>query len=253
MNCQNYVREVPGSAGNRQNVRAFTLIELLVVIAIIAILAALLLPALGKASAQAKRIKCASNLRQIGLGFRMYADDFDGLLPMTGHETRITNKMWIHQLRPYVGNSEKIRLCPVDPKRSKRHQLSGTSYILNEFLSVPFVDPFGNLIEPLPKLDNLQQPTETILLFETADDNAPTVGEDHTHSRIWLSGGWESVLGDIQPDRHRTGAPKKDRSQGRANYLFVDGHVKSIAAAEVKRLIEQGVNIAQPPEFRPTK
>ncbi len=248
MNCQNYVREVPGSAGNRQNVRAFTLIELLVVIVIIVILASLLLPALSKASAQAKRIKCVSNLRQIGLGFRMYADDFEGLLPMTGHETQITNKMWIYQLRPYVGNSEKIRLCPADPKRNKRHQLSGTSYILNEFLSVPRVDPFGRLIEPLPKLDQLKQPTETILLFETADDNAPTVGEDHTHSRIWLSGGWDSVLGDIQPDRHRTGAPKEDRSQGRANYLFVDGHVESIDAAEVKRQIEQGVNIAQPPE-----
>lgn len=251
INCQNYVRELSGSAGNRQNIRAFTLIELLVVIAIIAILAALLLPALGKASAQAKRIKCASNLRQIGFGFRMYADDFEGLLPMTGHETRITNKMWIHQLRPYVGNSEKIRLCPADPKRNMRHQWSGTSYILNEFLSVPHVDPFGRLIEPLPKLDQLKQPSETILLFETADDNAPTVAEDHTHSRIWLSGGWKSVLGDIQPDRHRTGAPKKDQIKGRANYLFVDGHVKSMDAAEVKRQIEQGVNIAQPPEFRP--
>ena len=115
---------------------------------------------------------------------------------------------------------------------------------------MPRVDPYGRLIEPLPKLDQLKQPSETILLFETADDNAPTVGEDHTHSRIWLQG-WDSVLGDIQPDRHRTGAHQKDRSKGRANYLFVDGHVKSIDAAEVKRLIEQGVNIAQPPEFRP--
>lgn len=253
MNCQNYVRELSGSAGNRQNIRAFTLIELLVVIAILAILAALLLPALGKASAQAKRMKCASNLRQIGFGFRMYADDFKGLLPMTGHETLITNKMWIRQLRPYVGNSEKIRLCPADPKRNERHLKSGTSYILNEFLSVPHVDPFGQLIEPLPKLDQLKQPSETILLFETADDNAPTVGEDHTHSRIWLWEGWDSVLKDIQPDRHRTGAHQKDRSKGRANYLFVDGHVESIDAAEVKRQIEQGVNIAQPPEFRPTK
>jgi len=59
----------------------FTLIELLVVIAIVSILASILLPSLGAARTTVKRISCASNLRQVGMTFAMYENDFNGYCP----------------------------------------------------------------------------------------------------------------------------------------------------------------------------
>jgi len=61
--------------------KAFTLIELLVVMVIIALLIGLLLPALARAKEEARKTQCRSNLRQIGLGIEMYANDNGGWSP----------------------------------------------------------------------------------------------------------------------------------------------------------------------------
>ncbi len=101
------------SKTNPKNSRSgFTLIELLVVIAIIAILAAMLLPALSSAKQKAKRVNCISNLRQWGLGFQLYAPEFNDSMPAGWYDP---NGMWMVALQPYIPGAQiggPICYCP---------------------------------------------------------------------------------------------------------------------------------------------
>jgi len=214
----------------------FTLIELLVVIAIIAILAGMLLPALSRAKAKGQSAACMSNLRQIGLGMNMYAEDANGYLPGTAHSS--LSNSWIFSLAPYIANVDRVRICPADKKAEDRVLNRGTSYIMNEYTSTPALDPFGNPNPGEPtwnKLSSIPHPTDTILIFEISDQSGTSTGQDHTHSRNWLNG-WNSVLTDIQPDRH--GAT--------ANYLFADWHVTALKPVPLRKRIESGDNFAKP-------
>jgi prepilin-type N-terminal cleavage/methylation domain-containing protein len=128
--------------------RAFTLVELLVVIAIIAVLIALLLPVAKAVRRQVDKVVCASNLRQIGVAFLMYAQDHKGGMPAGANQrgvfTRYYPEDWVHwqadrditrsALWPYL-RSTKVLVCPSGiPSRDPAY-VYPFSYSLNHYMS----------------------------------------------------------------------------------------------------------------------
>src|SRR5438034_1848062 len=104
--------------------KGFTLIEILVVIAIIVILAGILYPVYSGVRNKAHQVKCALNLKQIGMAISMYAGDHDDMLPIGGYDSTVTGADgkqaivrtdWEDELlNGYIKNSD-ILLCPTSP------------------------------------------------------------------------------------------------------------------------------------------
>lgn len=143
--------------------RGFTLIELLVVIAIIAILAAILFPVFAKAREKARQTSCLSNVKQLGLGCLMYAQDYDECLPHYAdhgcYAAPLPQRfMWDALITPYTKNTQITR-CPSVPTVA---QGIGPNYahVINCALS-------GTTPIAGTSLGVMQLPAQTMMLLDT--------------------------------------------------------------------------------------
>ncbi len=91
--------------------KAFTLIELLVVIAIIALLMSILMPAMQRVKKQARSVACLSKLKQWGVFFAMYADDYEGRF-MMGFTASPRANRWVYALGDYYKWDDEFTCCP---------------------------------------------------------------------------------------------------------------------------------------------
>jgi prepilin-type processing-associated H-X9-DG protein/prepilin-type N-terminal cleavage/methylation domain-containing protein len=210
---------------------AFTLIELLVVIAIIAILAALLLPALSGAKHRAKAIRCLSNLRQLGLATRMYADDNEDRLPASSHMPN--HLSWVASLPPYLsykvtatslGATTNIYLCPVEKRGSGRLY----SYAANDFL-LNYVTLPANPT-PLALWTQVPSPSDTVWMTESSE---LLLNQDHFH----FAG--NPADGDGYAPKAFASQVMVQRHSGGADYLYLDGHVQGVKWEQVRPKLSQ--------------
>jgi len=222
--------------------------EMLCVLAVLGVVAVATFPAVNKGLVVAKQTQCLSNMRQIGTALMSYASDHDGLLPQTTHSTAAMGvagryESWIYKLADYLEDVNAVRICPADKKarRNRIRETDGlTSYLLNDL-----VFDSAESSTPLNRLQNIPLPSKTMLIFPASDNLAISRGRDHIHGGSWTS--WFGILGDIEPDRHRSGNRATDRLKGSANYVFADGHVATISATELKKISDAGVNPAAVP------
>jgi prepilin-type N-terminal cleavage/methylation domain-containing protein/prepilin-type processing-associated H-X9-DG protein len=230
----------------------FTLIELLVVIAIIAILAGMLLPALARAKEKGKSTSCISNLRQMTLAARLYADDHDGRYCFTFQVrgNNVNRKGWFNFLQPYQQTTNLI-LCPSKTKKfkevvalypSEQRDKAVSNYAANFRLGgCDWPDTWDAKVWRQLRETDVNRPSTTVYLTDggskplnTKDPEKCVTVKSPEKPGCWIVQDPASdapCTGCVTSDDPNWGGPHMRHLQ-RSNIAFTDSHVESLKPAK---------------------
>lgn len=202
---------------------ALTLIELLVVIAILGILAALLLPTMSRAKEIARRMHCRSNLRQIGMSLRLYADDSHDLLPdCTTNNPRYFGSWWPWDMNTNLANDlegygcvRQILYCPSNAKMDNDQHWNFWKYYSQRPIRV-----LGYVFLLKGGIQIPEGLWRTSILGEGT--NTPVDTELVVDATVSQSGNYTAVQGVWQD---RTSHLYNEQPVG-GDVVFLDGHVQ---------------------------